>query len=224
MQQQQTPPTGDTGHGMPGIAPSGHHARLPALSCRGRRIGLFGGSFNPPHAGHRQLAEEALRRLRLHEVWWLPTRRNPLKPADIYADHAQRLAQTRALASHPRFRVQDIEWQLGIDYTIDLLKALAPLLQQGQCVWLMGADSFATLHRWKQWRQIISIIPLAVFDRPGATLAALTAPAARLLRHHRLPQHAAALLPGHTTPAWSFISMPHNPASSTHLRQGNRQP
>ena len=71
---------------------------LPATLVRGRRIGLFGGSFNPPHTGHLHIAREALRRLRLDEVWWLPARHNPLKPAGIYADHARRLAQTRRLA------------------------------------------------------------------------------------------------------------------------------
>ncbi len=191
---------------------------LPASWLRGRRIGLMGGSFNPPHAGHRHIAEEAIKRLRLDEVWWLLARHNPLKPADIYADHAQRLEQTQALARHPRFRVLDIEWQLGISYTFDLLQVLHPLLRQGRCVWIMGADSFAGLHHWKRWREVAAMIPLAVFDRPGATLAALTCPAARLLRHARLPQRAAARLPETTPPAWAFLSIPRNPESSTHLR------
>ena len=191
---------------------------LPVFLLRRRRIGLFGGSFNPPHAGHLHVAREALRRLRLHEVWWLPARRNPLKPADIYADHAQRLAQTRRLARHPRFRVLAVEWCLGTDYTVDLLRTLAPVLRQGRVVWIMGADSWASFHRWKEWRAIAAMIPIAVFDRPGATLAALTAPAARALRAYRLPERVGAALADHTPPAWTFLSIRRNPESSTRLR------
>ena len=191
---------------------------LPATLVRGRRIGLFGGSFNPPHTGHLHIAREALHRLQLDEVWWLPTRHNPLKPADIYADHAGRLAQTRRLARHPRFRVLDIEWRLGTHYTIDLLRTLAPLLRQGRPVWIMGADSWATFHRWKDWRAIANMIPIAVFDRPGASLAALTSPAARALRHYRLPKRAGRTLALRHPPAWIFFSIRHHPESSTRLR------
>ncbi len=191
---------------------------LPATLVRGRRIGLFGGSFNPPHAGHLHVAREALRRLRLDEVWWLPARHNPLKPVDIYADHAERLAQTRRLARRPRFRVMDLEWRLGTDYTIDLLRALAPVLRQGRVVWIMGADSWAGFHRWKDWRAIAAMIPIAVFDRPGATLAALTSPATRALWRFRLPAHTGAGLVDRRPPAWAFFSIRQNPESSTHLR------
>ena len=191
---------------------------LPLSWVRGRRIGLFGGSFNPPHAGHVHIAQEALKRLVLDEVWWLPARHNPLKPEDIYADYQRRLRATRRLARHPRFRVLDVEWRLGTSYTIELLQALAPVLSQGHCVWIMGTDSFASLHRWRRWRHIAQMIPLAVFDRPSTTLAALCSPAAMVLRRYRLPAYKARLLPEMMPPAWAFFSMRHNPESSTHLR------
>ena len=192
---------------------------LPVSLVRGRRIGLMGGSFNPPHIGHVHIAEEALRRLALDEVWWLLARRNPLKPADIYADHAERLGATRAfVARHPRFRVMDFERRLGTDYTVEVLEALSPVLSQGFCTWLMGADSFAMLHRWRRWRDIARMIPIAVFDRPGYTFAALASPAARALDRFRLPGRAATLLLECTPPAWTFLFVPRCPESSTRLR------
>ncbi len=191
---------------------------LPASWIRGRRIGLFGGSFNPPHAGHVHVAREAWKRLALDEVWWLPTRHNPLKPEDLYADYRQRLEAVRALARHPRFRVLDVEWRLGVTYTVDLLEALSPLLAQGHCAWVMGADSFASFHRWRRWRDIARMIPIAVFDRPGATLAALCSPAALALRHYRLPARGGRWLVEMTPPAWAFFDIRQNPESSTRLR------
>ena len=197
---------------------------LPLTLVRGRRIGLMGGSFNPPHIGHLHVAEEALRRLRLDEVWWLLARRNPLKPADIYADHVHRVAAIRAfVAHHPRFRVMDVEWRLATNYTVEVLKALAPVLSQGFCAWIMGADSFATLHHWRHWRDIARMIPIAVFDRPGHTFAALSSPAARALAAHRLPQQAASLLPECTPPAWTFLFIRRCPESSTRLRALTRR-
>ncbi len=197
---------------------------LPPALIRNRRIGLFGGSFNPPHAGHLHVATQALKRLRLDEVWWIVAWHNPLKSADVIADFHERLAATRRLACHPRFRVLNIEARLGVSRTFDLLAALDPLLAQGHCVWIMGADSFAQLHRWHNWQDIIERLPLAVFDRPAATLPALTSPAARIYDFARLPPHLAPLLPVCRAPAWSFLSIPRHPESSTRIRNHPCQP
>ncbi len=194
----------------------------PAL-VSGRRIGLFGGSFNPPHAGHRAIAEAAWKRLRLDEVWWLVNTRNPLKrPADT-ADLEQRLALTRKVAAHPRFRVLDLERRAGTIYTAELLARMAPLLEQGLFVWIMGADAFAGLHRWRDWRAIALRLPLAVFDRPGWTMKALHCPAALALRGARLPEREAALLAELAPPAWAFLTLPLREESSTRLRKAARQ-
>jgi len=190
----------------------------PALAS-GRRIGLFGGSFNPPHGGHRAVAEEALKRLRLDEVWWLVATRNPLKPAADTADLEQRLALTRKVAAHPRFRVLDLERRTGTLYTADLLDAMEPALAEGLFVWIMGADTFAGLHLWGRWRSIPARLPLAVFDRPGWTMKALHSPAARAFRAARIPQRAAAELAELAPPAWAFITMPLRGESSSCLRE-----
>jgi len=194
-------------------------AGIPPALVSGRRIGLFGGSFNPPHAGHLAVAGEALRRLRLDEVWWLVATRNPLKDPDDVADLERRLRLVRKMAGrNPRFRVLDLERRTGTHYTADLLDALGPLLDEGLFVWIMGADSFATLHRWGRWRTIPWRIPLAVFDRPGWGLRALCGPAGAVLRQYRVPEREAALLPELEPPAWSFLSMPLRPESSTCIR------
>jgi len=192
---------------------------IPPALVSGRRIGLFGGSFNPPHAGHLAVAEEALRRLRLHEVWWLVATRNPLKDPGDVTDLERRLRLARKMAGrNPRFRVLDLERRTGTYYTADLLDALGPQLDEGLFVWIMGADSFATLHSWGRWRSIPWRIPLAVFDRPEWGLRALRGPAAVILRQYRVPEREAVLLPELEPPAWSFLRMPLRPESSTCIR------
>ena len=189
----------------------------------GRRIGLFGGSFNPAHEGHGILAKTALERLQLDEVWWMVSPQNPLKDRDETADFHDRLARTRKLARHPRFVVTDIENRLATRTTAQTLAELAPLLEAGRFVWLMGADSFAGLHHWNDWHCIPKALAIAVFDRPGWTMKALSCPAATIYRGHQLDTADAPLLPFLQPPCWVFIPMPHQNESSTRLRNSKNK-
>jgi nicotinate-nucleotide adenylyltransferase len=189
---------------------------------RGQRIGLFGGSFNPAHRGHYMVALYALKRLQLDWVWWLVSPQNPLKSKEETANYGKRLAQTTALARHPRFRVTDIEWQIGSRNTAETLEALGPLLGEARFVWIMGADSFADLHRWHDWTVIPHALPLAFLARPGYSIRALNSPASIRFSEARIPTERAASLPGMPPPAWVFLPMPLRPESSTAIRALNR--
>lgn len=183
----------------------------------GQRIGLFGGSFNPAHRGHYMVALYALKRLKLDWVWWLVSPQNPLKDPAITDEYEKRLAYTRKLASHPRFIVTDIEQQMHTRYTEDTLETLKKLAPHAQFVWIMGADSLASLHRWHHWLDIVNMVPLAVLARPGYSIKALRGRAATRFSESRIS--TPALLPGHSTPAWTFITMPLRKESSTAIRQ-----
>jgi nicotinate-nucleotide adenylyltransferase len=185
----------------------------------GQRIGLFGGSFNPAHRGHVAVALYALKKLKLDWVWWLVAPQNPLKNPGDYADYEERLQQVRLVARHPRFIVSDIEREFGTRTTAALLKKLAPEMRRGHFVWIMGADSFADLHRWNSWNYIAETIPLAFLARPGYSIRALKSPAALRYAEYRLPNEDAAMLADMTPPAWVFVPMPLRRESSTAIRQ-----
>ncbi len=191
--------------------------RVP-LAGRGQRIGLFGGSFNPPHKGHRHVALTALRRLSLDAVWWLVTPGNPLKAGRGLAPLAERVAMTRACARHPAMRVTAFEAAIGTRYSADTIRYVESRYPAVRFVWLMGADNLADFHRWQEWREIMARVPVAVVDRPGASRAALYAPAARAFAASRLPERDAAALPTRAPPAWVFLHGPLEPLSSTVLR------
>lgn len=197
------------------------HARPQSA---GRRIGLFGGSFNPAHSGHLAVALTALKALRLDSVWWMISPQNPLKDPAETDDFAERLAACQKLAHHPRFLVTDLEKHLGTHNTAQTLAKLKPMLARGKFVWIMGADSFAGLHRWSRWRDIVKTLPLAVIDRPGHSLKAMSSPAARLMAKQRLHRRAAASLAGTKPPAWVFLSLPLRKESSTAIRKARRTP
>jgi nicotinate-nucleotide adenylyltransferase len=182
------------------------------------RIGLFGGSFDPAHAGHREVSLVALRALRLDQVWWLVSPHNPLKPHAPSNDLTRRIAAARAIARHPRIRVTGIEATLGTTYTAETLARLKPRLFGVDLVWMMGADNLATFHRWRAWRTIAARVPIAVFNRPENALVALAAPAARALGAARIDPTDAARLAEMQPPAWVFLPSPHIAISSTALR------
>ncbi|MEM7460486.1 MAG: nicotinate (nicotinamide) nucleotide adenylyltransferase [Pseudomonadota bacterium] len=193
-------------------------AFLPPSRTRAR-IGLFGGSFDPPHSGHLHVAQTAMQRLGLDQVWWFPTPGNPLKEAP--SDYQARLAAVEDLTQHHRrFRVSDVEKQLNLRYTIDLVKLLKQRCHHAQLVWIMGGDSLMTFHFWKDWRALTEHIPVAVIARPGFELAARVSPFAKLLKDRRLPDRAARILPNQQTPAWVYLPAPLNPISSTAMRRG----
>ncbi len=188
----------------------------------GQRIGLFGGSFNPPHPGHLAVSVSALRRLHLDWIWWLVSPQNPLKDPSDTSDFAERLIAARALVTHPRILVSDLEQRLATRTTAELLEAIGPILRRGRFVWIMGADSFAGLHQWNEWRELPARLPLAVLDRPGFAQAALTSPAARMLARWRLKEFNAARLPLQRPPAWVFLRQRHRPESSTAIRRSRK--
>jgi len=180
------------------------------------RVGLFGGSFNPAHEGHAHVAETARKRLGLDRVVWLVTPRNPLKigPSPL----RERARSARRQARGPSV-VSDAERTLGARYTIDTVRLLKARFPRVRFVWIMGSDSLADLHRWRDWVGLMREVPLAVVARPGASLRGLASVAARRFPHARLPAYAARRLADARPPAWVYLIGPWNYASSTALRE-----
>jgi nicotinate-nucleotide adenylyltransferase len=193
------------------------HAALPR-HAPGMRIGLFGGSFNPPHEGHRLVTLTALRRLRLDRVWCMVTPGNPLKDARRLAPLAKRIEVARDVLDHPRVDVTGFEAAIGTRYTLDTIRYLKRRCPTVRFVWIMGADNLASFHRWQGWRDIARAMPIAVIDRPGSTLKGVRNRAASHLADSRLEESDGPLLATRAPPAWVFLHGPRSALSSTQLR------
>jgi nicotinate-nucleotide adenylyltransferase len=188
------------------------------LYTNGMRIGLLGGSFNPPHVAHRAISLFAIKRLKLDRVWWLVTPGNPLKDQDGLRDLNERTAAARKMASDPRIDVSCLESVIGTRYTVDTISYLRRRASGLRFVWIMGADNLAQFHRWQNWRRIASEVPMAVIDRPPQSFRALAAPAAQALARYRLPENQAGRLADQRPPAWVFLTGMKLNLSSTGLR------
>jgi nicotinate-nucleotide adenylyltransferase len=192
-------------------------ARTP-LALPGQRIGLVGGSFNPPHMAHRIISQVALKRLGLDRVWWIVTPGNPLKSRTDLLPLGERVTLARAMAADGRIVVTDVEKHLASSFTAGTLAHLVMRHPETRFVWVMGADCLAGFHRWKQWRDIFRTMPIAVVDRPGWRLPGLASPAARAFASRRIPEGAAMCLADVEPPCWAMLTSPLMAISSTEIR------
>ncbi len=205
---------------MPPPVPArfGRTTAHPPHAAPGQAIGLLGGSFNPPHAAHLMISEVALKRLGLDKVWWIVSPGNPLKRRADTAPLAERLILCREVAKNPHIVITDFEADLHSPYsasTLAFLKTTSPLVRY---VWIMGADNLAQFDRWQRWREIFTMVPIVVVDRPGWRMKALASKAARAFAGSQVPEAEARGLANRPAPAWTFLTGPLSHLSSTRLR------
>ena len=131
-------------------------------------IGLFGGTFNPPHEGHLHVCQTALRQKKFDFIWWMVTPQNPLKRDQSIPSFEQRMEWSQEIATHPRILVTDIERQLGTYKSIDSVKALKKRFPQTNFTFLAGTDNALYLHKWEEWRSLIKEVPFLFIARPPA--------------------------------------------------------
>lgn len=183
-----------------------------------RRIGLLGGSFNPAHRGHRATSLAAMDALGLDEIWWLVSPGNPLKSKQGMAPYAARLRFARQVARRSRIKVKDFEAEVGTIYTVDTVAALLGHWPRHDFIWLMGQDTVAQFHQWKDWRRLAGMVPIAVLPRPGYDGSARAARAMGWLRRFVRPSATARTWTAWSAPAITFLRLPPDPTSATRLR------
>lgn len=211
-------------HAPQGSATAGLAGLRPRLRIGpGMRVGLYGGTFNPPHAGHLHVADEARRRLGLDRVIFLVTPGNPLKETRALGAAEARRAELIRRVHRPWAVISDVEARIGSRFTIDTVRWFRTRFPGVRFVFVMGADSLAGLHRWKGWRDLAREIPIAVVSRPGSALRGRLSPFARVFRGSRLPARSARELASRRPPAWVYLRAPFKPISSTALREAARE-
>jgi nicotinate-nucleotide adenylyltransferase len=136
---------------------------------RHRRIGIFGGTFDPIHIGHLLVASDAYEALSLDRVLFVPAANPPHKPRGPVADAMRRVAMVRAaIEGDARFAVDDLEVRRGgTSYTVDTLRELQTREPDAELVFLLGVDQFRALDSWREPREVSRLARLAVFARGG---------------------------------------------------------
>lgn len=185
----------------------------------GMVIGLFGGSFNPPHSGHLLVAEMAIKRLGLDKLWWMVTPANPLKEHRGLASVEDRVALSNALIMSPKIEITAFETTIASFYTAKTINYIKTHNRGVKFVLIMGADSLTNFHYWHHWRAIVASVPIAVIDRPSARMAGLSSHFAQTFAGARIKEQNAKSLAFHEPPAWCYLHGRRSDQSSTVLRR-----
>ncbi len=154
---------------------SNHHNFTPPTLKDGQRwedmrIGLLGGSFNPPHAGHMHIARLARAKFDLDFIWWIVTPQNPLKERTDMAPYEERHKNVKdMLEGFPRQMVTHLEAELGTNYTYETITALKKSFPKTDFLWICGMDNARIFHRWDRWQRILEMMPITFIARPPAT-------------------------------------------------------
>ena len=184
---------------------------------KGLKIGLMGGSFNPPHNGHLKIAKLALKNLNLDEVWWLVSTKNPLKTSKGLMSLSKRVELTKKIANHPKFKVLNIENNLKTKNSYDLLKKILPRLSNMKLIWIMGSDNLFNFSKWYKAKKISNLIPVAVFNRRGNPLRSINSKGAYVLGK-RINSSRLKLLSISEPPIWGYFHNVNINISSTIIR------
>ena len=133
-----------------------------------KRVGIFGGSFDPVHNAHVALARMALDQLQLDELRWVPVWQAWQKTRKL-APAVHREAMVRlAIAGEPRFVLERCELRRrGVSYTLDTVRELKAAEPDVEWFLILGQDQYAGLHTWRDWRELVSLVTLAIAPRPG---------------------------------------------------------
>ena len=148
------------------------------------RVGLLGGSFNPPHPGHVHISKIALNALHLDAVWWIVTPHNPLKEKSSLLPYEERIKYCHKIVDHPKVIVTDIEDSLGTTTTYETISKMNTYFPHTRFVWITGMDNALNLHKWNDWQALLKKICMLHITRHPAVSLTQRCPQ-RLLQNHR---------------------------------------
>ena len=183
-----------------------------------RRIGLLGGSFDPPHKGHIYISIEAKKLLQINEIWWLVTPQNPLKISEP-ATYQERIKNCKEISKDKPILIKEIEKKINSKYTYQTLDYLLNHYTNIKFFWIMGADNLINFHKWQKWRQIFQEVSIVVFKRHRYNNQALKSIACKTFTNYRIHSHQINNNHFNKLPSWTWIDNREIKISSTEIRQ-----
>ena len=183
-----------------------------------KNIGLLGGSFDPPHKGHLYISLEAKKILKLDEIWWLVTPKNPLK-INKPASYSNRLKNCKLIVKNQPIKVKEIEKKINSKYSYQTIKYINEHYKNLNFFWLMGADNLINFHQWQNAHRIFNEIPIVVFRRYGYNNKALKCNIANFYKNFRINSKDISVNNFDNTPAWTIIQNKEIKISSTEIRK-----
>ena len=182
-----------------------------------KKIGLLGGSFDPPHKGHLFISLEAKKLLKLNEVWWIVTPQNPLKISKP-ATYQERVNNCKKISRNYPINIKEIEKKIGSNYSYKTINYILHHYKNIKFFWLMGADNLISFHKWQKWQKIFNNMSIVIFKRHGYNTKALKSIASKKFVHNRILRSKIDLKDFNNLPSWTIIKNKEVRISSTEIR------
>ena len=183
-----------------------------------KNIGLLGGSFDPPHKGHIYISVEAKKILKLDEIWWLVTPKNPLKISKP-ATYEERIYNCKNLTKNYPIQIKEIEKKIKSNYSFQTINFIQKHYKNINFFWLMGADNLINFHQWQKWREIFRSIPIVIFRRHGYNTKALKSITSKTYNYFKVSKTNIKKEYFAMLPAWTWIDNKEIKISSTAIRK-----
>ena len=182
-----------------------------------KKIGLLGGSFDPPHKGHLFISLEAKKLLELDEVWWIVTPQNPLKILKP-ATYQERVNNCKNITRNYPINIKEIEKKIGSNYSYKTINYILNHYKNIKFFWLMGADNLISFHKWQKWQKIFDNMSIVIFKRHGYNTNALKSIASKKYNHTRILKSQINFEDFNKLPSWAIIQNKEIKISSTEIR------
>ena len=182
-----------------------------------KRIGLLGGSFDPPHKGHLFISLEAKKILKLDEIWWIVTPQNPLKISKP-ATYKERIKNCKNITRNFPIKIKEIEKQIDSDYSYKTINYILNHYKNIKFFWLIGSDNLISFHKWQNWQKIFNNISIVIFRRHGYNINALKSIASKKFINNKIVGSDFNIEEFNNLPSWVFVENKEIKISSSDIR------
>ena len=182
-----------------------------------KKIGLLGGSFDPPHKGHLFISLEAKKILKLNEIWWIITPQNPLKISKP-ATYEERVKNCVHTARNYPIHIKEIEKKIKSDYSYKTINYVLNHYKNIKFFWLMGADNLISFHKWQKWQKIFNNMSIVIFKRHSYNTKALKSISSKKFINSRIIKPNIKSEDFEKLPSWTFIENKEIKISSSEIR------
>ena len=132
-----------------------------------RKIGILGGSFDPPHKGHIEISKISLKKIKLKKIYWVITKKNPFKKKPFFSLKERISRSKKAIKKHKKIKILYLDDKIKSSKTINVINYFIKIKKQKNLCLILGADNLLNFHKWTSWKKIVKLTKLIVFSRKG---------------------------------------------------------
>tara|TARA_A100001011_G_scaffold392111_1_gene478964 strand:- start:509 stop:1039 length:531 start_codon:yes stop_codon:yes gene_type:complete len=137
------------------------------LTLNRKTIGIFGGSFDPPHKGHVEISKISLKKIKLKKIYWIVTKKNPFKKKPFFSLEKRISKSKKAVKKYKKIQVLYLDDKIKSSNTINVINYFIKIKKQKNLCLILGSDNLLNFHKWTNWKNIVKLTKLVVFSRKG---------------------------------------------------------